>query len=254
MAKNSAIEWTDHTFNPWIGCQKVSPGCDNCYAEELMVNRWKKVEWGPGAERKRTSLTNWRQPLKWNREAQAASRRARVFCASLADVFDNAVPNEWRDDLFELIRQTPALDWMLLTKRPQNLEAMLPHDWDLAANWPNIWLGVSVENQEEADRRIPILQQTPARLRFLSCEPLLGPIDLTNHIGPFNHWAPCPISLVIVGGESGYNRRPMNLQWARDLRDQCADAEVPFFMKQIDKVEPIPDNLLIRQMPNWTNH
>ena len=256
MAENSAIEWTDHTFNPWIGCQKVSPGCDHCYAERDMALRWKRVEWGPGAERQRTSEVNWKLPLKWDREAAAAGERHRVFCASLADVFDNAVPVEWRDDLFELIRQTPNLDWMLLTKRPQNFETMLPGDW--GDGYPNVWLGVSAENQEEWDRRISFLIDTPAVCLFVSAEPLLGPIDITStmtRLAYLDHSLASVldilpgIDLVIVGGESGPDRRPMDLEWARSIRDQCAEAGVAFFGKQWDKVQPLPDDLMIRQMP-----
>ena len=131
MAKNSAIEWTDHTFNPWEGCTKISPACDNCYAAERAA-RYKTVEWG--GPRRRTSKSNWNKPLKWERQASTFAfeegRRQRVFCASLADVFDNQVPEEWRADLWDLIRACPSLDWLLLTKRPQNIEKMLPEFWD----------------------------------------------------------------------------------------------------------------------------
>jgi protein gp37 len=134
--ENSKIEWTDHTFNPWIGCQHVSPGCDHCYAEAMMDHRYGKVEWGPHALRKWTSEENWRNPLKWNADARAFKRehgrRMRVFCASLADVFDNQVPTKWRQDLFALIRQYRRLDWLMLTKRPQNILKMLPADWAMA--------------------------------------------------------------------------------------------------------------------------
>lgn len=137
----SKIEWTDHTFNPWIGCQHVSPGCDHCDAETMMDHRYGKVEWGPHGERKRTSDANWRQPIKWNAAARAFKKdhghRPRVFCASLADVFDNKVPLSWREDLFALIRECRRLDWLLLTKRPQNIAKMLPKDW--GAGYRNVW-------------------------------------------------------------------------------------------------------------------
>src|SRR5690348_7136536 len=133
MAENSKIEWTDHTFNPWIGCQHVSRGCDHCYAETMMDRRYGRVTWGPNGERQRTSNRYWRQPLRWNEQAseyeRQHGRRPRVFCASLADVFDNKVPPEWRKDLFDLIRSSWRLDWLLLTKRPQNIAKMLPPDW-----------------------------------------------------------------------------------------------------------------------------
>ena len=122
MGENSKIEWCDHTFNPWFGCQKVSPGCDRCYAEAKMDHRFHKVQWGPHGERKRTSEDNWRKPRRWAKAARGTGKRPRVFCASLADVFDNQVPKEWRSDLFDLIKATPELDWLLLTKRPENID------------------------------------------------------------------------------------------------------------------------------------
>lgn len=182
MAENSTIAWTDHTFNPWIGCQKVSAACDNCYAESY-DQRWNKGErWGPHAIRTRTAVPYWNQPAKWNRKAAETQARSRVFCASLADVFDNhkSVLAEWREDLWNLIRETPNLDWLLLTKRPQNIQKYLPADW--GDGYPNVWLGTTVENQEEADRRIPHLLSVPAALHFLSCEPLLGEVDLSPYI------------------------------------------------------------------------
>lgn len=258
MAENSAIEWTHHTFNPWIGCQKVGPGCDHCYAEALMDTRYGRVEWGPHGSRSRTSAANWRQPLKWDRDAAAAGVRRRVFCASLADVFDNhkSILPEWRDDLWTLIAKTPNLDWMLLTKRPGNIANMLPVPFDFDKLYPNVWLGCTVVNQAEADREIPKLLAVPAKVRFLSMEPLLGRVYLqwafpdirtacchscgsrTNAVG-----GRCPndgsilkgekgIDLVIVGGESGHGARPMHPDWVRSLRDQCQAAGVAFFFKQ----------------------
>ena len=236
------IEWTaapdgspGSTFNPWTGCQKVSPACDNCYAESW-AKRSGLVKWGPGEERHRTSASYWQQPLKWDRQAKRDGVRRKVFCASLADVFDNQVPVEWRNDLWRLIHETPTLDWLLLTKRPQNIAKMLPgmHNGTLGwgVGWPNVWLGTTVEDQAEANRRIPHLLAVPAAKRFLSCEPLLGPIDFRkvpgfNHIGlDLSAW------WVICGGESGPNARPMHPAWARSLRDQCVAAGVPFFFKQ----------------------
>jgi protein gp37 len=258
MAENSNIEWTDHTFNPWIGCTKVSPGCDHCYAETWDARglQQKATRWGPHAARTRTSAANWRKPLAWSKAAQAAGKRARVFCASLADVFDNhaSILPEWRAALWQLIAATPHLDWLLLTKRPQNIAKMLPEGW--GGGWPNVWLGTTVENQTEADRRIPHLLATPAAVRFLSCEPLLGPVDLTwafpdlrtacchkcgfrtNQVGGTcpNDGSPLRGDIgtdwVIVGGESGPNARPMHPDWARSLRDQCQAAGVAFHFKQ----------------------
>ena len=248
MAENSAIEWTDHTFNPWVGCQKVSPGCDHCYAETLMDHRWKRVEWGPDGERVRTK--NWSGPRKWNREAGERGERARVFCASLADVFDNKAPEGAREDLWQLISETPNLDWLLLTKRPQNMESMLPSNWG-DHGWANVWLGVSAENQTEADRRLPILISTPARIRFVSAEPLLGPIDFAPHLdrgdwNPLLDWGPpdSPIHWIITGGESGAGFRPMDSQWVRDIRDLCVREGVSFFHKQGASLKPAQDRVL----------
>jgi protein gp37 len=242
MAENTAIEWATHTFNPWTGCTKVSPACDFCYAEAWAKRAGRPELWQ--GERKRTTEAYWRQPLKWDRAAQAAGRRDRVFCASLADVFDNQVPERWRDDLWHRIEQTPNLDWLLLTKRPQNIAKMLPgarigtRPW--GDGWPNVWLGTTVENQAEAERRIPHLLAVPAAVHSLSCEPLLEDltgIDLTG------------IDWVIVGGESGPKARPMQEAWAESLRDQCRAAGVAFFMKQMARKAPIPERLMIREFP-----
>lgn len=251
MSENSKIEWCDHTFNPWEGCQKVGPGCDHCYAEvrNARFAGGAAVNWGPGAPRRRTSVANWRKPLQWNAQADAFfaahGRRQRVFCASLADVFDNAVDPAWRRDLFDLIAQTPNLDWLLLTKRIGNVMSMVSetaqYQFDLEClEKPclpdNVWLGATIVNQEEADRDIPKLLAAPARVRFLSMEPLLGPVnfegmfagddmrDGTNALEALD-W-------VIVGGESGPDARPMHPEWAHDLRDQCEAACVPFLFKQ----------------------
>jgi len=258
MSENSKIEWTDHTFNPWEGCQKVGPGCDHCYAETRNARfaGGTAINWGPGAPRRRTSPANWRKPLQWNKAyaeffAQHG-RRQRVFCASLADVFDNEVDPQWRRDLFDLIKLTPNLDWLLLTKRIGNVRRMLPTIGWLDAR-DNVWLGATIVNQAEADRDVPKLLSVPARVRFLSMEPLLGPVDLTRlpHgdesdldalrgqvVYTSQHFAVRPeqlgksISWVIVGGESGPGARPMHPVWSRDIRDQCEEAGVPFLFKQ----------------------
>ena len=247
MAKNSKIEWTDHTFNPWIGCTKVSDGCKHCYAETLMDKRYGRVQWGPQGTRVRTSAANWRKPVQWNKQAAAEGRRYKVFCASLADVFeDRPELVEWRRELLDLIIRTPRLDWLILTKRPENVNRMIEQatGFSEASMWfhaaPHVWIGTSVENQETADKRIPHLLQIPARVRFLSMEPLLGPVDLNLgnwHTSPaecpaWYDWCNCSIDWVIVGGESGHNARPMHPDWARSLRDQCVAAGVPVFFKQ----------------------
>lgn len=268
MSASTKIEWCDHTFNPWVGCTKVSPGCDHCYAEGWAKRAGKAggVIWG--GERRRTSEANWRQPLRWNAIAAAGhfvecsgcgrrgdartweadirrkhpqavtccpdrklvAARPRVFCASLADVFDNEVPAQWRLDLFELIRATPHLDWLLLTKRIGNATRMLPEKFS-PATYPNVWIGATVVNQAEADRDIPKLMAVPAARRFLSIEPMLGPINLD--CWPLYGEDECQLlHWIICGGESGPHARPMHPDWPRSLRDQCAAAGVPFLFKQ----------------------
>ena len=235
MAENSKIEWCDHTFNPWIGCQKVGPGCDNCYAEAQQKRFGNDVYYGVGNSRLRTSPAYWKIPLKWNRKAEKEGVRYRVFCASLADVFDNAVPDQWRMDLFDLIESTPHLDWLLLTKRINNVQKMLKtHDW--LTGQKNVWLGITVCNQKEADRDIPKLLNIPAEYRFLSIEPLLGPIDLNTV--PSLLLGPSQVDWVIVGGESGSNARPMHPDWARLLRNRCIELDLPFFFKQWGEWHP----------------
>ena len=293
MAENSKIEWTHHTFNPWMGCTKVAPGCQNCYAEEMMDGRLGKVKWGANGTRVKTSETYWRQPLKWNGEAAAAGKRPRVFCASLADVFEDwggrildhqgqrlardtvkghgylptemfigralATMDDLRRDLFALIDATPNLDWLLLTKRPENILKMWPckndtnDDGDCHActkpNRPhlckyrqNVWLLTSVSDQKTANQNIPELLKCRAIVPVLgvSAEPLLEPIDFTHTLGtllPSEHgqhnWPIDGLDWVIVGGESGPNARVCNIDWIRSIRDQCAVADVPVFIKQL---------------------
>ena len=299
----SNIEWCDYTFNPWIGCTKVSPACDNCYAENFNQRFNMGANWGAGKPRYITSIAYWKQPLRWNRQAEIKlnawknfklehpnltdeqlieqgfikPERPRVFCASLADVFDNEVQDRRRIELFALIRKTPHLDWLLLTKRIGNADTMiaqalsaLPIDeqcgtgqWNHTPTaqwpWPNVWIGATICNQEEADRDIPKLLKTPAAKRFVSIEPMLGGIELEagwlepscgvcfateaqNSLrrprasDPETHYlcdggCDCeayenslinkPIDWVICGGESGKDARPMHPVWVRSLRDQC---------------------------------
>ena len=221
--ENTRISWADHTLNPWIGCQKVSLGCNNCYAEGIDKRFWGGQHWGAGATRKLASESTWAEPRKWNRQAQARGIPARVFCASLADVFDNQAPAGARERLFALIRETPWLRWLLLSKRVANIEGMLPSDW--ADGYANAWLGVTCENQHEAERRLPILTQIPATIRFVSAEPLLEAVDISPWLGP--------IGWVIVGGESGRGARHMRPAWARSLWEQCRSADVAYFFKQV---------------------
>lgn len=254
MSENSKISWTDDTFNPWAGCEKVSPACDHCYAEGWAKRAGCPQLW-TGAPPRRTTAANWRQPVKWNRQAQENGIRRRVFCASLADVFDERVSEFWRVDLWNLIEATPNLDWLILTKRPENIKGM--YTCIFPNGIKNVWLGVTVENQLEAERRIRILQNAPAVIRFLSCEPLLEPIA-PNLDGI--HWTIC-------GGESGGNARLMNDDWARQLRDQCKAKGVAFFMKQMGAVSDriskgsgierneewgyIPQGLRVRDFPGY---
>lgn len=238
MSENTKIEWATHTFNPWEGCQKVGPGCDHCYAETRNARYagGTAINWGPGAPRRRTSASNWAKPLAWNAAHDAFfaehGHRQRVFCASLADVFDNAVDPAWRADLANVILETPNLDWLLLTKRIGNVGDMLQFMF-LDGTPPNVWLGATIVNQEEADRDIPKLLRVAVDTKFLSMEPLLGAVDLTPM---FEHraeqWNDTGVDWVIVGGESGPGARSMSPYAARDLRDQCAAAGVPFLFKQ----------------------
>lgn len=258
MSENSKIEWTDHTFNPWMGCTKVSPACANCYAERDFDHRYKKVQWGPSGTRVVTSDANWQKPLTWNRTAESLGVRHRVFCASLADVFEDwhgpmhdakgrqlaLTMNDVRIRLFDIIDRTPNLEWLLLTKRPENISRMWPTWEDAPAEYDgkpaymnNVWLGTSVENQEYADKRIPELLKCRdlSPVLFLSCEPLVGSVDIEHWL--FNYDSPgvyCgpSINWVIAGGESGPNARPSDANWFRSLRDQCEAASVPFHFKQ----------------------
>jgi protein gp37 len=224
MAKDSSIEWTHHTFNPWWGCVKVSPGCKNCYAETF-AHRIGQDIWGARASRRFFGDAHWLEPVKWNSEAVSQGVRRRVFCASMADVFENrAELNKVRHRLWRLIAETPALDWLLLTKRPERVATTVP--WGNL--WPgNVWIGATAENQKWAEKRIPALLGLSATVRFLSCEPLLGPLDISRWLTGVRH-----LDWVIAGGESGHKARPMNPAWARSLRDQCRSADVPFHFKQ----------------------
>jgi protein gp37 len=280
MAENSNIAWTTNTFNPWMGCQRISPACGGakgeggCYAEALVVGRMgynlnatvekKRLRvWGPpsNSSRVRTSVSNWRKPLAWDREAKFEGVRQRVFCASLADVFE-AHPDldAMRADLWPLIEACDGLDWQLLTKRPENIRAMVPPAW--LTSWPeHVWIGCTVESQEYAEKRIPHLLAVPASVRFLSCEPLLEPVSLDLRKRYFGGGCKggcfesdeyvstdgamrclrCQhptttfedgISWVIVGGESGTGARPFDLEWAHGIVRQCREADVPVFVKQ----------------------
>ncbi|HEY7195543.1 MAG TPA: DUF5131 family protein [Gemmatimonadales bacterium] len=225
MAEGSAIAWTHNTFNPWIGCVKVSDGCKHCYAETLVTGRMGRPGlWGPasaGKKRARTSASNWKKPLAWNRAAQKAGAATRVFCASLADVFEEHPDLEAvRPELWALIRATPYLWWQLLTKRPENLARMLPSDW--GKGYPNVWLGTSIEDMRVAHRTRPLID-VPATVRFISYEPAIGPLDDLDLLG---------IDWVIYGGESGPGYRPEDKAWARSMKQKCDARKIAFFHKQ----------------------
>lgn len=280
MAENTTIEWTDNTQNFWEGCQEIGPGCLHCYAKtrNARFGGGSATNWGPGAPRRRTGAKNWAKPKAWNaahgKFFAQHGRRQRVFCSSLSDIFDNQVPIEWLVDALEVIRTTPNLDWQLLTKRIGLARSrLLQANEYVVGNWPaeeavplsrwlvdwlegdnppaNVWLGATIVNQEEADRDILKLLAMPARVRFLSMEPLLGPVNLTsirvggggfhefdpiifaNVLHRAEAFPPLPkIDWVIVGGESGPGARPMHPDWARSLRDQCSAYGTPFLFKQ----------------------
>lgn len=233
---HTRIEWTwrrlpdgtliqGYTFNPWWGCLKVSEECRFCYAEGI-AHRYGYAVWGPASTTLRRFFgpAHWQEPLRWNRQAAQEGHIRSVFCASMADVYEDhpAVASE-RARLWELIETTPWLNWLLLTKRPENILNMSP--WR-AENWPDhVWIGTSIGLQQRAEERLPSLLAVPAAVRFVSCEPLLGPLDLAP-------WLP-DLQWVICGGESGAQARPLNLDWARSLRNQCLEAGVPFFFKQV---------------------
>lgn len=271
MAKTK-IAWCDYSFNAWWGCTKVSPACDHCYAETWAKRTGFPGLWGVDAGRRTFGQKHWAEPIKWNAAANGAIRRPRVFCNSMSDVFDNHEGvSEARQDLWQLIKATPHLDWLILTKRIGNAAKMLPADW--GDGYPNAWLIISVCNQTEADRDIVKLLGTPAVVRGISAEPLLGRIDLfafqegtctvcagagevvasgptttfpedddgieqCYECGGTGLWEDNPgLDWVIVGGESGAGARSMDLFWAQNLRAECAAQEIPFFMKQLSQAD-----------------
>lgn len=223
MGENTKIEWATHTFNPWVGCSRVSPACDNCYAANGIFAKFNGVEWGKGTPRHLTGDDNWKKPICWHRKAAKAGVRASVFCASEADIFENhpQLP-PWRERLWTLIEDTPILDWLLLTKRPGNILKMMP----AGGFGSNVWLGTTVESQAYAKARIKQLLRASAPVHFLSCEPLLGPLDLREWLGHDS------INWVIAGGESGPGARPTDPQLFVSLRDQCLEFDVAFHFKQ----------------------
>lgn len=246
MGKETGIAWTDHTFNPWWGCTKVSHGCDHCYAETF-DKRVGGSHWGKGLPRRTFGDAHWNEPLRWNREAEAAGIKAKVFCASMADVMDDEAPSGARERLWELIDKTPYLIWQLLTKRPHRYERYLPEEF----RFNNVWLGTSTENQHFYNIRWPIVANVAAAYQligWISYEPALGPLTIITAYDDVPDW-------VICGGESGGGHRPMEQLWAEVLRVECEDKGAAFFMKQMSAQTPakgaalIPANLLVRQFP-----
>lgn len=251
MGLNSSIEWTTHTFNPWWGCTAVSAGCKFCYAESLS-KRYGHDVWGVDKPRRLLGDTYWQAPLAWNADAAGVEERPRVFCASMADVFDPGAPADERVRLWNLIQQTPNLDWLVLTKRPELMTQYLPENW--GQGYTNVWLGTSVEDQRVIGR-VADLTKVPAHLHFLSLEPLIGPLTNLNL---------AEIDWAIVGGESGSRPRPMDLDWARSIQRQCLASDTAFFFKQMGtalaremrcsdrkggKIEEIPREFRVRQIP-----
>lgn len=223
MAENSSIEWTDHTWSPWEGCTKISPACDHCYAARM--NGWLKAgnNWGPGAPRLEYSDEHWKKPIRWAAKAQNEGTQPKVF-PSVCDPFDNEIRPELRARFFDLIYATQPLTWLLLTKRIGNVQSMLVGPGMPGRLPSNAWLGATLANREEMLRDGPKLKAVQATVRFWSVEPMLGDLGvIPRELLP--DW-------VICGGESGPKARPMNVEWARRLRDQCFDAGVPFMFKQ----------------------
>lgn len=223
MAEQSGISWTDATFNPWIGCTRVSPACDNCYAaRDNELRKWVS-EWdGP-----RRLTKTWNEPRKWNRKAERTGYRPRVFCASLADVFDNQVPDLWREELWTLLRETPNLRWMLLTKRIGNAFKMLPPDW--GDGYPHVGIMATLANQAEWNRDFYKLMDVPAAWHGVSAEPLLGDIAMGDGESRDHRRK---LAWMITGGESGPNHRPLDTGAVRNIRDQCRYLGIAFHHKQ----------------------
>lgn len=253
MSSNSKIEWTHHTFNPVRGCTKISPGCANCYAETTSKRNPKVLgQWGPNAPRALAAESAWGEPYHWNQAALAAGEHHRVFCASLADWLEDRWPLESLARLLQTIHDTPELDWLLLTKRPESwasrIDTVMLSAEELGieartalslAKWldgyppQNVWIGTSIENQEWAYRRVPDLLKIPARVRFLSVEPMLEAINIEWAFRWTDTIKIPAVDWVICGGESGKKARPFDLAFAWNLLDQCRTAQVPFFMKQL---------------------
>jgi protein gp37 len=266
MGAATSIQWTGSTFNPWWGCQRVSPGCERCYAETFAHRLGLKV-WGPTSDRRFFGDKHWNEPVKWNSKAEKAGMRQRVFCASMADVFeDRRDLDAERARLFGLIERTPWLDWQLLTKRPQNMTRLAPESW--AKGWPeNVWAGCTAEDQTRLNERVSELLKVPAKVRFLSCEPLVGSITFRwarwagirgDHLDGLNG-----IHQIILGGESGHGARLMEIPWVRNVISECRESKQnpAVFVKQLGSAHGLkdshggdwsewPEDIRIREFPS----
>ena len=258
MGKETGISWTNHTFNPWWGCTEVTPGCDNCYARVLDA-RWGGDHWGKGKPRRTFGNKHWEEPWKWNKDAEASGVKAKVFCASMADVMDDEAPEGQRERLWDVIDHTPHLIWQLLTKRPTRYTSYLPPE---GFKHGNVWLGTSAENQHFYDLRWSVLRVVANDYdltSFISYEPALGPLRILGfaHNHENDRFETVP-DWIICGGESGSGRRTMEQKWAENLQSECEIAGVAFWMKQMSAQTPdkgydlIPAHLLIRQFPGET--
>lgn len=261
--KNSSIQWCTHTYNPWEGCTKVAPECKFCYAEILVDKRFGRARWGKGKPRRRMSANYLKQPIAWNSQAEKDGTRPKVFCLSLGDWLDDEVSIEWLADLLKLIHETPHLDWLLLTKRPENFFVRVLHagmllmgyrdgqtenspsafaeatedtiesilGWSKGETFPaNVWMGVSAGADQVAALEIP------ATVRFLSCEPMLHALDTTRAAG---------FDWIIFGGESGANARLLDVDWIRDGIEFCRKHDIAPFVKQMGA------NVRGREIDKW---
>ena len=269
MGENSRIEWTDHTFSPWWGCTPVSEGCENCYAA-AWANRYGFDCFGKGKPRRLFGKKHWTDPIRWDRKAREIGVKKKVFSGSMCDVFDEEAPEGSRNALFGQVLNTPNLIWILCTKRPQNIPRMTPSYWWDVGFPGNLWMLVTAENQARVDERVPLILKVPAKVRGVSIEPMVGPMDIKHLLPhPFNRephspWCedcigPHPsfdgwkqtrednhgpfLDWVVLGFESGRGARPGHPDWARKVREDCQAAGVPFFFKQWGEWLPVgPDD------------
>lgn len=237
MGENTGISWTDHTFNPWWGCAKVSPGCANCYAEAFSSRTGHEV-WGPKSRRRLFGLDHWKEPLKWNDKAKSDGKPHHVFCGSMCDVFEKHPDTaEEFERLCSLIRLTPNLTWQLLTKRPERIKGTCPAD---ILNQPNVWVGTSAEDQERWNLRVPVLVSSGAAVTFVSAEPLIGPVNPGPELFMLD-W-------LVIGGESGAKKRQCDVAWIVDLARDAEAGGVAVWVKQDSALKPgqqgrIPDEI-----------